>query len=64
MTEDALTALGFASDEDGTLVAPGDSDITLTPTGEFFELRIRLGDSGISVVAVLAKRAVKKDQPQ
>jgi hypothetical protein len=51
--------LGFARASDGTLVAPSDSDITLTPTdGNFYELRITLAD-GNAVIAVLSKSALK-----
>jgi hypothetical protein len=62
MTEHELTALGFVSHEDGTLVAPGDSDITLAPTdGNFYRLTISLAD-GTSVMAVLSKAALKLDR--
>jgi hypothetical protein len=61
MTEAELRAIGFTLDGDRILRAPAGSDVTLSPMGEFFELRISLG-SGLSVVAVLAQRAIRKDQ--
>jgi hypothetical protein len=65
MNESELTAMGFmlvAGDD--VLHAPPNSDVTLTPIsrGEFFELRIRLGGIGLTVVAVLSKTAIKQDQ--
>jgi len=54
---DALLALGFVLADDGTLVAPSDSAVTLTPIGSFLELRI-LRD-GNAVTAVLSKSALK-----
>jgi hypothetical protein len=56
-TDSALIALGFTRTDDGTLTAPVDSVVTLTPTGAFFELRISL--NGNAVVAVLSKSAIK-----
>jgi hypothetical protein len=53
-----LLALGFALAEDGTLVAPSDSAVTLTPTYDFFELRVSLG-TGDTVTVVLHKSALK-----
>jgi len=56
-TESALAALGFTRTDDGTLTAPADSVVTLTPTGAFFELRISI--DGNAVLAVLSKSAIK-----
>jgi hypothetical protein len=56
-TDSALTALGFTRTADGTLVAPADSVVTLTPTGAFFELRISI--DGNAATAVLSKSAIK-----
>jgi hypothetical protein len=53
-----LAALGFVRGNDGTLMAPSNSRTTLAPTGQFYELRISLGD-GNAVVAVMSKAAVK-----
>jgi len=57
-TDATLVALGFTADNDGTLRAPADSRVRLAPVGNFYELRISLGDDN-AVVAVLAKSAVK-----
>jgi hypothetical protein len=54
----ALLALGFDLANDGTLVAPSDSAVTLTPIGNFFELRI-ISVDGNAVTAVLSKAALK-----
>jgi hypothetical protein len=53
-----LSALHFVRREDGALVAPADSIVTLAPIGAFFELRIILAD-GNTVTAVLGKAALK-----
>jgi hypothetical protein len=53
-----LVALGFVHDDDGTLVTPTDSVVTLAPIGAFFELRILLADGNIAT-AVLGKAALK-----
>ena len=37
---------------------PSNSVVTLTPTGQFYELRVSLGD-GNAVTAVLNKAAIK-----
>jgi hypothetical protein len=52
-----LISLGFA-DNNGVLVAPASSVVTLTPIGQFYELRVTLSD-GNAIVAVLSKSAVK-----
>jgi hypothetical protein len=39
---DALLALGFTLADDGTLVAPADSTVTLAPTGQFYQLKISI----------------------
>ena len=64
MTEAELRELGFTQAGDRILYAPADSDTTLVPIGDgdFYELRIRLGRSGISVVTVVSKIAIKRDQ--
>jgi hypothetical protein len=55
----ALIVLGFIESADGTLRAPDDAVVTLAPPGSFYELGISL-DAGVgSVVAVLAKSAIK-----
>lgn len=54
-----LSALHFVRREDGALVAPADSIVTLAPIGAFFELRIILADGGNTVTAVLGKAALK-----
>jgi len=53
----ALLALGFTLADDGTLVAPVGSRVTLAPIGNFLELRISI--DGNAVTAVLAKAALK-----
>jgi len=58
-TDAALTAVGFTQADDGILIAPADAVVTLAPTGNFFELRIRLS-GGAAVKAVLAKIALKR----
>ena len=58
MIEAALKAVGFAPDDDGSLQAPDGSTTVLTPTGNFYELRIVLAD-GNAIVAVLSKSALK-----
>jgi hypothetical protein len=55
---DALLALGFVRGDDGKLVAPSNSVVTLTPTYDFVELRIGLAN-GSAVTAVLHKSALK-----
>jgi hypothetical protein len=55
---DALIALGFDLADDGTLHAPIGSRVSLTPTGQFFELRIHLADGNMAM-AVLHKAALK-----
>ena len=57
-TDAALVALGFVQADDGTLVAPSDSVVTLTPTYDFFELRVSFGTSN-TVTVVLHKSALK-----
>ena len=57
-TDVVLVSLGFSQGDDGVLVAPKDSRVTLTPIGTFFELRVSLGD-GNAIVAVLSKSAIK-----
>jgi len=52
-----LVALGFALADDGVLVAPSDSVVTLAPIGQFYELRISI--NGNAVAAVLSKSAIK-----
>jgi hypothetical protein len=59
ITDDAFAALGFARADDGTLIAPPGSVVTLAPVGAFFELRISLASTGNCVTAVLAKVAIK-----
>jgi hypothetical protein len=54
---DALLALGFTLADDGVLTAPADSCVTLTPIGNFLELRISI--HGSAVTAVLSKTALK-----
>jgi hypothetical protein len=51
-------AIGFVQGNDGTLTAPKDSCMRLVPTGQFYELKISLGE-GDTVVAVLSKAAIK-----
>ena len=53
----ALLALGFVLADDGAFVAPSGSRITLTPIGNFLELRISV--DGNAVTAVLSKTALK-----
>jgi hypothetical protein len=53
----ALLALGFVLADDGAFVAPSGSRITLTPIGNFLELRISV--DGNVVTAVLSKSALK-----
>jgi hypothetical protein len=53
----ALIALGFGLADDGTLRAPSGGVVTLTPIGQFLELRISI--DGNAVTAVLAKAAIK-----
>jgi len=61
MTEAELRALGFTQ-TGGILHAPADAAVTLTPSGDdFYQLRIGLR-SGITVVAVLSRIAIKRDQ--
>jgi hypothetical protein len=55
---DSLLAVGFVAGNDGVLHAPVIGHTTLAPIGQFYELRISLGD-GNAVVAVLAKAAIK-----
>ena len=55
---DSLLAVGFVAGNDGTLVAPATSRVRLVPIGQFYELRISMGD-GNAIVAVLSKSAVK-----
>ena len=55
---DALIALGFNRAADGTFTAPSGSVVTLTPTYDFFELRVSLASGG-AVTVVLHKRALK-----
>ena len=62
MTEAELRALGFTQAGDRILHAPADAAVTLTPSGDdFYQLRIGLR-SGITVVAVLSRIAIKRDQ--
>jgi hypothetical protein len=56
MSDRDLLALGFSQGDDGVLVAPKDSRVMLAPIGQFYELRVSLGD-GNAVVAVLSKTA-------
>jgi hypothetical protein len=53
----ALLALDFTLADDGTLVAPSNSGVTLAPTGQFYQLKISI--DGSAVTAVLAKSALK-----
>jgi len=52
-----LLALGFTFADDGTLVAPSSSIVTLAPTGQFYQLKISIG--GNAVTAVMSKAAIK-----
>jgi hypothetical protein len=52
-----LVALGFVQGDDGVLVTPSNSVVTLTPIGAFYELRISV--DGNAVTAVLSKTALK-----
>ena len=52
-----LLALGFALADDGTLVGPTRAHVTLTPIGNFLELRVSI--DGNAVTAVLSKTALK-----
>jgi hypothetical protein len=58
MSDRDLIGVGFVAGDDGTLHAPESSRVTLAPVGQFYELRVSLGD-GNAVVAVLSKSALK-----
>ena len=53
-----LQKLGFIAGDDGVLVAPKDSRVTLAPIGTFFELRISMGD-GNAALCIVSKSAIK-----
>jgi hypothetical protein len=57
-TTNPLVALGFTADAAGILHVPAGADVTLTPIGRFFELKITL-NTGATVVATLHKFALK-----
>jgi hypothetical protein len=57
-TREALLALGFVCAEDAMLTAPVGTNITFTPIGQFFELRLELGNNTV-VTAVLHHSAIK-----
>jgi hypothetical protein len=58
-----LMALGFVVGDSGELLAPSDSDITLTPIdGGFFRLKVLLAD-GASIACVVSVRALKIELP-
>jgi hypothetical protein len=56
---DSLLAIGLGESNDRVLHGPDNARVKLVPTGQFFELRITLGNSGNALVAVLHKSAVK-----
>ena len=57
----ALLALGFTSADDDTFTAPSGSRTTLTPIGQFYELRISIDDA--TITAVMSKSALKVVAP-
>jgi hypothetical protein len=58
MGERDLLEIGFSVDSDGVLNAPLDSRVKLVPVGQFYELRISLGNS-TTVLCVVSKAAIK-----